>query len=147
MSTACRFSLPLFAIELDPIWVQKEERPMRYMILIAGDEKASLKMTKTEGEQIVAAYQKYTDDLKKAGVMLAGDALQSSASGARISFVAGARNVTDGPFSEAKELIGGYYLIQVKSKQEALEWAARCPAAQKGPQSYVEVREIMEFPA
>jgi hypothetical protein len=120
---------------------------MRYMILIAGDEKASMKMTKTEGEQIVAAYQKYTDDLKKAGVMLAGDALQPSASGARISVVGGARNVTDGPFSEAKELIGGYYLIQVKSKQEALEWAARCPAAQKGPQSYVEVREVMEFPA
>lgn len=119
---------------------------MRFMILIAGDEKTSLKMSKEEGEQIMAAYKAYTEELQKAGVLLAGEALLPSSNGARISATAGKRSVIDGPFSEAKEVIGGYYLIQVKSREEAIEWAARCPAAQYGPRSYVELRPIMEFP-
>jgi hypothetical protein len=123
----------------------KEKTTMRYVILLAGDEKASLKLTEEEGRDIVASYLKYTDDLKKAGVLLAGEALQPTAKGARVTVSGGKRNVTDGPFSEAKELIGGYYLIQVRSKEEALEWAARCPAAQTAGRSYVEVREVMEF--
>ena len=121
---------------------------MRYMILIAGDEQASQKMSKEEGQQIMAAYMKYTDDLRKAGVMLAGDALHQSAKGARLAVSGGKRKVTDGPFTEAKEVIGGYYLIQVKSKEEALEWASRCPGAHHPDRGgYVEVREVMEFPA
>jgi len=118
---------------------------MRYAILIAGDEQASLKMTAEEGERIVAAYFRYTEDLKRAGVLLAGEALQPSSTGARVALRGGKRNVVDGPFSESKELIGGYYLIEVRSKDEAIEWAARCPAAQSGERSYVEIRAVMEF--
>lgn len=116
------------------------ERTMRYLILIAADEKTEL--GPAEREQMHAAYMKYTQDLKKAGVMLAGDALMPSSKGSRIHVANGKRTVTDGPFAEAKEVIGGYYLIQVKSKEEAVEWASRCPGAQhKG----VEVREVMEL--
>jgi hypothetical protein len=118
---------------------------MRYAILIAGDEKASLDMSAEESQSIVAAYKKYTDDLARAGVLLAGEGFHRTDRGARVTVVAGKRKVTDGPFSEAKEVIGGYFLIQVKSKEEALEWAARCPAAHYSERSFVEVREIMEF--
>ncbi|AKV00552.1 PhnB protein [Labilithrix luteola] len=120
---------------------------MRFVMLIAGDEKTSLKMSKEEGERIVAAYKAYMEDLQKAGVLLAGEALMPSATGARVTVTGGKRNVIDGPFSEAKEVIGGYFLIQVKSREEALEWASRCPAAQYAPRSFVEVRPVMEFPA
>jgi hypothetical protein len=119
---------------------------MRYLIPIAGDEAASLQLSAEEGQQIVASYMKYTADLQKAGVLLAGEALHPSSSGSRVSAVDGKRKILDGPFSESKEVIGGYYLIQVKSKEEALEWAARCPAAQT-PRSFVEVRHVMEFPS
>lgn len=115
---------------------------MRYLILINNDESA--KATDSDRGQIFAAYQKYTQDLKNAGVMLAGDALHpSSKGGARIKIANGKRTVTDGPFTEAKELVGGYYLIQVKSREEALEWAARCPGAQYDG---VELREVMDMP-
>jgi hypothetical protein len=120
---------------------------MRFMILIAGDEKAIETMSKEEGQQVKAAYMKYTDDLRKAGVLLAGDPLQQTAKGARVTVSAGKRKVVDGPFAEAKEVLGGYYLIQVKSKDEAIEWAARCPGAHYPDRAYVEVREVMEIPA
>lgn len=114
---------------------------MRYMILINTDE--SSKTTDSDRQQIHAAYSKYTQELKNAGVMLAGDALHpSSKGGARIKVANGKRTVTDGPFTEAKELVGGYYLIQVKSRDEALEWAARCPGAQYDG---VEVREVIDM--
>ncbi len=116
---------------------------MRYLIVISSNEAAEAKATKEEQEQVFGAYMKYTEDLRKAGVMLAGDALESSAKGARVTLQGGKRKVTDGPFAEAKEVIGGYYLIQVKSKEEAIEWASRCPGAQYGE---VEVREVMEIP-
>jgi hypothetical protein len=120
---------------------------MRYMILIAGNEKAVETIHEKEGQQIVAAYVKYTDDLKKAGVLLAGDPLHQSSKGARVTVSAGKRKVVDGPFAEAKEVVGGYYLIQVKSKEEAIEWASRCPGAHYPDRAYVEVREVMELPA
>jgi hypothetical protein len=120
---------------------------MRYMILIAGDEKAVHNMHQEEGQQIMAAYMKYTDDLKKAGVLLAGDPLHQTSKGARVTVSGGKRKVIDGPFTEAKEVLGGYYLIQVKSKEEAIEWASRCPGAHHPDRAYVEVREVMELPA
>ena len=120
---------------------------MRYMILIAGDEKFSKSIGPEEHRQIMTAYMKYTDDLKKAGVLLAGDPLHESAKGARVTVAAGKRKVIDGPFTEAKEVLGGYYLIQVKSKEEAIEWASRCPGAHYPDRAYVEVREVMEIPA
>ncbi len=90
----------------------------------------------------VAEMTKYNEALRKAGVLLALDGLQPSSKGARISFSGGKPSVSDGPFAEAKELIGGYWLIQVRSKEEAVEWASRCPA-QDG--DVIEVRQIYEM--
>ena len=116
---------------------------MRYIILIAGNEEASNKLHKDDDDRIVASYQAYTEELRKAGVLLSGNALYPSERGTRVSAAGGSRRFTDGPFSESKEVIGGYFLIQTKTKDEALQWAARCPAAQF-EWSYVEVREIIE---
>ncbi|MBN9160553.1 MAG: hypothetical protein BGO98_34290 [Myxococcales bacterium 68-20] len=120
---------------------------MRYMVLIGHDEKGGNNMTKEEHGALFAAYKKYQDELRKAGVLLGGDPLQPSSGGARITLADGKRKVVDGPFSESKEIIGGYFLIEAKSKAEALEWAARCPAANLDSWSYVEVREIQVLPS
>jgi hypothetical protein len=112
------------------------------MIVINIDEKASDKATVEQQKTMHADYMKYTEELQKAGVMRAGDALEPSSSGARVSFEAGRRIVRDGPFTEAKEVIGGYYLIDVKSREEAIEWAAKCPGAKLAS---VEVRSVRIF--
>jgi len=85
---------------------------------------------------------KYNEELQKAGVLLALEGLQLSAKGARITFRGGKPLVTDGPFTETKEIIGGYWLIQVESKEEALEWAKRCPAADD---EMIELRQVLEM--
>ena len=95
----------------------------------------------------VAEMMKYNDSLQKAGVLIALDGLHPPATGARVSFKAGKPVVTDGPFTESKEVLGGYWMIQVKSRQEAIEWASRCPASDD---EIVEVRQVFEmadFPA
>lgn len=94
----------------------------------------------------VAQMQKYNDSLAKAGVLLSLDGLHPSSDGVRVSFAGGKPKVIDGPFAETKEVLGGYWLIDVKSKAEAVEWARRCPAA---PGDMIEIRqvfEISEFP-
>jgi hypothetical protein len=90
----------------------------------------------------VAAMSKYNEELTKAGVLLALDGLHPPAEGARVAFSGGRRTVTDGPFAEAKEIVGGYWTIQVRSKEEALEWASRCPAADG---DMIEVRRVYEM--
>jgi hypothetical protein len=90
----------------------------------------------------VAAMMKYNESLQKAGVLLALDGLHPPSMGARISFLGGKPKVTDGPFSEAKEVLGGYWMIQVKSKEEAIEWASRCPGSEN---EVIEVRQVQEF--
>lgn len=90
----------------------------------------------------VAAMMKYNEALQKAGVLLALDGLHPPSMGARVSFRGGKPKVTDGPFAEAKEVIGGYWMIQVKSKEEAVEWARRCPAA---PGDMIEIRQVFEM--
>src|SRR5712675_2357352 len=90
----------------------------------------------------VAAMMKYNESLQKAGVLLALDGLHPPSMGARISFAGGKPKVTDGPFAEAKEVIGGYWMIQVRSKAEAIEWASRCPA---GDNEMIEIRKVKEF--
>jgi hypothetical protein len=119
---------------------------MRYMILIGHDEKGGKSMSPEQHEALFTAYQKYELELKRAGVLLGGEPLQSSDSAVRISTVAGKRRLVDGPFSESKEIIGGYVLLEVKSRDEAIEWASRCPAACLDAWSYVELREIQELP-
>jgi hypothetical protein len=90
----------------------------------------------------VARMTKYNEELSKAGVLLALDGLQPPSKGARVSFSGGKPTVTDGPFAEAKEMIGGYWLIDVKSKDEAVEWASRCPM---GDGDIIEVRQVFEM--
>src|ERR1700726_3168235 len=89
----------------------------------------------------VAAMMKYNESLQKAGVLLALDGLHPPSMGARVSFPGGRVKVTDGPFGEVKEVIGGYWMIQVKSKEEAIQWASRCPA---GENEITEVRQVQE---
>ncbi len=119
---------------------------MRYIVLIGHDEVAGQKLTKEQYGDLSRAFKRYQDELSKAGVLLGGEALQPSARGSRVQVEGGKRKVVDGPFSESKEIIGGFFLIEAKSKEEALEWAARCPAAQLGAWSYAEVREVAEIP-
>src|SRR4029077_7593047 len=106
------------------------EATMRFMMLMIpkGYEKAAPgTMPETKA---VEAMMKYNESLQKAGVLLALDGLHPPSTGARVSFPGGRPKVTDGPFAEAKEVIGGYWMIQVKSKEEAIEWAKRCPGSE-----------------
>jgi hypothetical protein len=121
---------------------------MRFMMLMIpkGYENAA-PGTVPDDAKAVAAMMKYNESLQKAGVLLALDGLHPPSMGARVSFPGGKPKVTDGPFAEAKEVLGGYWMIQVKSKQEAIEWAKRCPA---GDNEVIEVRQVQEladFPA
>jgi hypothetical protein len=116
---------------------------MRFMLLMIphGDEQAE--PGAMPDAEAVAAMMKYNESLQKAGVLLALDGLHPPSMGARISFAGGKAKVTDGPFSEAKEVVGGYWLIQVRSKEEAVAWATRCPVADGT--ATIEVRQVQEF--
>ena len=94
----------------------------------------------------VEAMMKYNESLQKAGVLLALDGLHPPSMGARVSFPGGKPKVTDGPFSEAKEVLGGYWMIQVRSRQEAIEWAKRCPASENEVIEIRQVQEMEDFP-
>ena len=115
---------------------------MRFMMLMIpkGYEKAA--PGTMPDAKAVAAMMKYNESLQKAGVLLALDGLHPPSMGARVSFAGGKPKVTDGPFTEAKEVVGGYWMIQVKSKEEAIEWATRCPASDN---EVIEVRQVQEF--
>jgi hypothetical protein len=115
---------------------------MRFMMLMIpkGYEKAE--PGAMPDAKAVAAMMKYNESLQKAGVLLALDGLHPPSMGARVTFSGGRPKVTDGPFAEAKEVLGGYWMIQVKSKEEAVEWATRCPASEN---EVIEVRQVHEF--
>ena len=120
---------------------------MRFMMLMIpkGYEKAA--PGAMPDAKAVAAMMKYNETLQKAGVLLALDGLHPPSMGQRVSFSGGNPTVTDGPFTEAKEILGGYWMIQVKSKEEAVAWATRCPAS---PEEMIELRQVYElsdFPA
>jgi hypothetical protein len=94
----------------------------------------------------VAAMMKYNEELQKAGVLLGLDGLHPASMGARVSFAGGKPKVTDGPFIETKEVLGGYWMIQSKSKEEAIEWATRCPASENEVIEVRQVQEMADFP-
>jgi hypothetical protein len=96
------------------------------------------------GEQLLAAMGRYNEELVKAGIMLAGDGLHPSSKGKRIKFSGGTRTVVDGPFTETKELIAGYWVWQVRTVEEAVEWARRCPDPMPGEEAELEIRPIFE---
>jgi hypothetical protein len=119
---------------------------MRFMMLMIpkGYEKAAPGVM--PDAKAVAAMMKYNESLQKAGVLLALDGLHPPSMGARVSFAGGKPRVTDGPFIEAKEVVGGYWMIQVRSKEEAVEWASRCPASENEVIELRQVQEMSEFP-
>ncbi|HEU4459835.1 MAG TPA: YciI family protein [Methylibium sp.] len=117
---------------------------MRFMLLMIprGYENAAPDAVQTLDAERVAQMMKFNEDLQKAGVLLALDGLHPPSMGARVSFKDGLASITDGPFAEAKEVVGGYWMIQVKSRDEALAWASRCPASDD---EVIEVRQVQEF--
>src|SRR5579862_7224116 len=120
---------------------------MRFMMLMMpkGYEKAAPGAMPEAAA--VSAMMKYNETLQKAGVLLALDGLHPPSMGARVSFTGGKPRVTDGPFSEAKEVVGGYWMIQVKSKAEAVEWASRAPMSDGDVIEVRQVQEMSDFPA
>ena len=120
---------------------------MRFLMLMIpkGYEKAA--PGAMPDAKAVAAMMKYNESLQKAGVLLALDGLHPPSMGARVSFSGGKPKVSDGPFPEAKEVLGGYWMIQVKSKEEAVEWASRCPASDNEVIELRQVQEMSDFPA
>jgi hypothetical protein len=115
---------------------------MRFMMLMIpkGYEKA--KPGTLPNAKAVAAMMEYNKKLEKAGILLSLDGLHPPSMGARVSFSGGKPKVTDGPFAEAKEVLGGYWMIRVNSRQEAIEWASRCPA---GDNEVIEIRQVQEL--
>src|SRR5947208_2298170 len=115
---------------------------MRFMILVKADKNSEAGVL--PDEKLLTEMGKFNEELVKAGVMLAGEGLQPSSKGARVKFSGDKRTVTDGPFTEAKELIAGFWLWQVKSKEEAIEWVKRCPNPMPGMESEIEIRQVFE---
>jgi len=114
---------------------------MRFMIILKSDQRSEAGTMPTEQE--LTAMGNYNEELVKAGAMLAGEGLHPSSKGARVAFSGGKTTVTDGPFSETKELIAGFWLIQVKSKDEAIEWVKRVPIG-ADQETEIEIRQVFE---
>jgi hypothetical protein len=119
---------------------------MRFMMLMIPKGYENAAPGTAPDAAAVAAMMKYNESLQKAGVLLALDGLHPPSMGARVSFPGGKAKVTDGPFAEAKEVLGGYWMIQVKSREEAIEWAKRCPGSENEVIEIRQVQEMSDFP-
>ena len=115
---------------------------MKVMVIVKATEDSEAGVMPSE--ELLTAMMRYNEELVKAGVMLAGDGLKPSSEGARVLFDGDSRSVVDGPFAETKELVAGYWIWQVKSLEEAIEWAKRCPNPMPGP-SALEIRPFFEM--
>ncbi|MDQ6886929.1 MAG: YciI family protein [Gemmatimonadota bacterium] len=115
---------------------------MRFMVIVKADKSSEAGVL--PDEKLLTEMGKYNEELVKAGVLLAAEGLQPSSKGARVRFSGSKRTVIDGPFAETKELIAGFWLIQVKSKEEAIEWVKRCPNPFPGTESEIEIRQVFE---
>jgi hypothetical protein len=115
---------------------------MRFMILVKADKNSEAGVLPSA--ELLTAMGKYNEQLIKAGVMLAGEGLHPSSKGARVRFSGSKRTVIDGPFAETKELVAGFWLIQVKSKEEAIEWVKRAPNPMPGTEPEIEIRQVFE---
>ena len=115
---------------------------MRFMVIVKATK--SSEAGELPDEKLLRDMGNYNEELSKAGVMLAGEGLQPSSKGARVRFSGTKRTVIDGPFSETKELIAGFWLIQAKSKEEAIEWVKRAPNPSPGTESEIEIRQVFE---
>jgi len=119
---------------------------MRFMMLMIPKGYEQAAPGTVPDAKAVEAMMKYNESLQKAGVLLALDGLHPPSMGARVSFPGGKPKVTDGPFAEAKEVLGGYWMIDVKSKEEAIEWAKRCPGSENETIEVRQVQEMSDFP-
>ena len=115
---------------------------MRFMVIVKASKDSEA--GKMPSQELLAAMGKYNEELVKAGIMLSGEGLHPSSKGARVRFSGDKRIVTDGPFAETKELIAGFWLWQVKSKAEAIEWVKRCPNPMPGSEAEIEIRQVFE---
>jgi len=115
---------------------------MRFMVMVKATKDSEAGVL--PDEKLLADMGKFNEELVKAGVMLAGEGLQPSSKGARVRFSGAKRTVIDGPFAETKELVAGFWLWQVKSKEEAIEWVKRCPNPFSGTESEIEIRQVFE---
>jgi hypothetical protein len=121
---------------------------MRFMAIVKATEDSEAGVLPSK--ELLAAMGRFNEEMAKAGVLLAGEGLQASSKGARVRFSGSKRTVVDGPFTETKELVAGFWLLQVKSKEEAIEWIKRCPAPFENQESEIEIRLVFEasdFPA
>src|SRR5829696_9761823 len=149
LGRSCRFPVPP-----NDVWVEQPTRaapnhrggPMRVMVLVKATKESEAESHPLEmegAEEMFEQMGKFNEELIKAGIMLAGDGLKPSRFGKRIHFDGTKRSVTDGPFAETKELVAGFWIWQVRSMDEAIEWAKRCPNPMPGP-SDLEIRPIWE---
>ena len=115
---------------------------MRFMVMVKATRNSEAGMMPSE--KLLADMGRFNEELVKAGVMLAGEGLHPSSKGERVRFSGGKRTVIDGPFAETKELVAGFWLWQVKSKEEAIEWVKRCPDPMPGEDSEIEIRQLFE---
>jgi hypothetical protein len=115
---------------------------MRFLLIRKADQYSEAGALPSQA--LLAAMGAYMEEMVKAGVLLGGEGLQPSAKGARVQFSNGKPTVIDGPFAETKELVGGYCLIQVKSKQEAIDWVKRWPALDANGEAVIEIRQVFE---
>jgi hypothetical protein len=115
---------------------------MRFMVIVKADRDSEAGVL--PDEKLLAEMGKYNDELAKAGVLLAAEGLQPTSKGARVRFSGNKRTVIDGPFAETKELVAGFWLIQAKSKAEAIEWVKRSPNPFPGKESEIEIRQVFE---
>ncbi len=115
---------------------------MRFMVIVKATKESEA--GEMPSEEMLSAMMKYNEELVKAGIMLAGDGLKPSSEGARVQFDGPKRTVVDGPFAETKELIAGYWIWQVRSLDQAIEWVKRCPNPMPGP-SEIEIRPFFEM--
>ena len=115
---------------------------MRFMVIVKADKDSEAGVLPSQ--ELLAEMGKFNEELAKAGVLLAAEGLQASSKGARVRFSGNKRTVIDGPFSETKELIAGFWLWQVRSKEEAIEWVKRAPNPFPGTESEIEIRQVFE---
>ena len=115
---------------------------MRFMVLVKADKNSEAGVM--PDQKLLAEMGKFNEELAKAGVLLAGEGLHPSSKGARVRFSGDKRTVIDGPFAETKELIAGYWIFKVKSKEEAIDWVKRCPNPFPGTESEIEIRQVFE---
>ena len=114
---------------------------MRFMVMVKASKESEAGLMPSE--QLMAEMGKFNEELVRAGVLLAGEGLHPSSKGARVRFSGSKRTVIDGPFPETKELVAGFWLLQVKSREEAIEWVKRCPNPMPG-ESEIEIRQVFE---